>query len=144
MIQGCREAMRAELMDSDDEGIIWLPYVAEFNFSRRAGGCLPSQLAEVSAHASYTGEASSFMWKVAGCRDGIVYGCGSTEHGQLPYLRFSQDGSADSLEEASMSAAELENIPARNEITIPTQLRLPVRQACSCPNKSTQIDQHCK
>ena len=28
-----------------------------------------------------------------------------------------------------MSAAELEDIPARNEITIPTRLRLPVRQA---------------
>lgn len=62
-----------------------------------------------------------------------MYGCGSTEHGQLPYLRFSQDGSADSLEEASMSAAELENIPARNEITIPTLLRLPVRQAGPLP-----------
>ena len=63
-------------------------------------------------------------------RDGTVYGCGSTEHGQLPYLRYSQDGSSDGVEGASMSAAELENIPARNEITIPTRLRLPVRQAC--------------
>lgn len=75
----------------------------------------------------------------AGCvvyRDGTVYGCGSTEHGQLPYLRYSQDGSADSLQEASMSAAELENVPARNEITIPTQLRLPVRQAC-LPSNAT-------
>ena len=71
------------------------------------------------------------------CRDGTVYGCGSTEQGQLPYLRFSQDGSADSLEEASMSAAELENIPARNEITIPTQLRLPVRQACTILTQNT-------
>ena len=84
------------------------------------------------------------MWKLAACRDGKVYGCGSTEHGQLPYLRFSQDGSADSLEEASMSAAELENVPARNEITIPTQLRLPVRQACSLPLQSSWIDHHCK
>ena len=63
-------------------------------------------------------------------RDGTVYGCGSTEHGQLPYLRYSQDGSSDGVEGVSMSAAELENIPARNEITIPTRLRLPVRQAC--------------
>ena len=63
------------------------------------------------------------------CRDGTVYGCGSTEHGQLPYLRYSQDGSSDGPEAASMSAAELEDIPARNEITIPTRLRLPVRQA---------------
>lgn len=59
-----------------------------------------------------------------------MYGCGSTEHGQLPYLRYSQDGSSEGLQEASMSAAELENIPARNEITIPTRLRLPVRQVC--------------
>ena len=58
-----------------------------------------------------------------------MYGCGSTEHGQLPYLRYSQDGSSDGQEAASMSAAELEDIPARNEITIPTRLRLPVRQA---------------
>ena len=58
-----------------------------------------------------------------------MYGCGSTEHGQLPYLRYSQDGSSDGPEAASMSAAELEDIPARNEITIPTRLRLPVRQA---------------
>jgi hypothetical protein len=62
-----------------------------------------------------------------------VYGCGSTEHGQLPYLRYSREGRSEGTDEASMSAAELENLPARNEITIPTRLRLPVRQVCSRP-----------
>ena len=71
--------------------------------------------------------------EVPDCRDGTVHGCGSTEHGQLPYLRYSREGGSEGADEASMSAAELENLPARNEITIPTGLRLPVRQACFRP-----------
>ena len=68
-------------------------------------------------------------------RDGVVYGCGLTEHGQLPFLRFSRSaivdgsssGSSDGEEEAE--GAEMAG-PAkpRDEITIPTRLRLPFLQ----------------
>ncbi|KAK9909040.1 hypothetical protein WJX75_006403 [Coccomyxa subellipsoidea] len=68
------------------------------------------------------------------CRDGTVYGCGSTEHGQLPYLKFAggQEGSASDDESADMSAevgADMDAPQPRNEITIPTQLRMPFLQA---------------
>ncbi len=48
-------------------------------------------------------------------RDGTVYGCGSTRHGQLPYLKFSSDD---------------EKLQARNEITQATKLKLPMLQVC--------------
>jgi len=47
------------------------------------------------------------------CRDGTAYGCGSTRHGQLPYLKFSSDD---------------EKLQARNEITQATKLKLPMLQ----------------
>lgn len=54
------------------------------------------------------------------CRDGLVYGCGSTEFGQLPYLRHSLGaGQSDGDDDA----------PARGEITVPTRLRLQFLQA---------------
>ena len=46
-------------------------------------------------------------------RAGTVYGCGSTRHGQLPYLKFSSDD---------------EKMQARNEITQATRLKLPMLQ----------------
>ena len=58
-------------------------------------------------------------------RDGLVYGCGSTEHGELPYLRFS-GGAGD-------SDCDDDSEP-RSEICVPTRLRLPFLQvlvACS-------------
>ena len=57
------------------------------------------------------------------CRDGVVYGCGSTEYGQLPYLRYSGGaGASDGDDEA----------PERGEITVPTRLRLPFLQVGRC------------
>ena len=60
-----------------------------------------------------------------------MYGCGSTEHGQLPYLKFAggQEGSASEDDDASADVdADLDALQPRNEITIPTQLRLPFLQ----------------
>lgn len=65
------------------------------------------------------------------CRDGTVYGCGSTEHGQLPYLKFAggQEGSSSDEEGAADADADVDaGLQPRNEITIPTQLRLPFLQ----------------
>ncbi len=78
-------------------------------------------------------DSTRLVNKMPECRDGTVYGCGSTEHGQLPYLRYAPEGGSEGADEASMSASELENLPARNEITIPTRLRLPVRQVSLRP-----------
>lgn len=66
-----------------------------------------------------------------------MYGCGSTEHGQLPYLKFAggQEGSASDDESADMSAevgADVDALQPRNEITIPTQLRMPFLQVPPC------------
>lgn len=63
------------------------------------------------------------MPTIIACRDGMVYGCGSTEYGQLPYLRFSSGaGASDNDDDA----------PERGEITVPTRLRLQFLQVCSC------------
>ena len=73
-------------------------------------------------------------------RDGTVYGCGLTEHGQLPFLKFSKSGGADSSsssedegEDAELAAARGEGNNTRNEITIPTRLRLPFVQVQALP-----------
>ena len=70
-----------------------------------------------------------------GRRDGTVYGCGLTEHGQLPFLRFSKSGGADSSSSsedegarAAPASARGDGAHTRNEITIPTRLRLPFVQ----------------
>ena len=69
-----------------------------------------------------------------------MYGCGLTEHGQLPFLRYSRsavlDGSSSSSggsdgEEESEGAGAAGPKP-RDEITIPTRLRLPFLQASVC------------
>lgn len=54
------------------------------------------------------------------CRDGTVYGCGSTHHGQLPYLKFSSLG-------GDLSSSHEPGEP-RNEITQATCLKLPILQ----------------
>ena len=53
-----------------------------------------------------------------------MYGCGSTEHGELPYLRFS-GGAGD-------SDCDDDSLP-RSEICVPTRLRLPFLQVCWLP-----------
>ena len=57
-------------------------------------------------------------------RDGSVYGCGSTQHGQLPYLKFSSPvgGIADDNDSGD------EHRQPRNEITQATRLKLPFLQ----------------
>ena len=62
-------------------------------------------------------------------RDGTVFGCGSTKHGQLPYLKFaspSEDGE-DALDEHQK---------ATDEITQATRLKLPILQVdTSCDSE---------
>ena len=53
-----------------------------------------------------------------------MYGCGSTEHGELPYLRFS-GGAGD-------SDCDDDSLP-RSEICVPTRLRLPFLQVRCSP-----------
>ena len=48
-----------------------------------------------------------------------MYGCGSTEHGELPYLRSSSGGGDSDLEE---------DATPRSEICVPTRMRLPFLQ----------------
>ena len=56
-------------------------------------------------------------------RDGAVFGCGSTKHGQLPFLKFSQpDGDGSSMNQM------VESSTPRDEITQATCLRLPLMQ----------------
>ena len=56
-----------------------------------------------------------------------MYGCGSTQCGQLPYLKFSSaDGSEASAGEQSGDEEVFR--PARNEVTKPTRLKLPFLQ----------------
>ena len=59
-------------------------------------------------------------------RDGTVFGCGSTKHGQLPYLKFASpsEDSDDGLDEHQK---------ATDEITQATRLKLPILQV---PNLS--------
>lgn len=54
-------------------------------------------------------------------RDGTVFGCGSTKHGQLPYLKFASpsEDSEDALDEHQK---------ATDEITQATRLKLPILQ----------------
>lgn len=69
------------------------------------------------------------MYAVA-CRDGTVYGCGLTEHGQLPYLRSGLphvQRARDSADGAGSSGGEGDE-PGRCEVTIPTRLGLPFLQ----------------
>jgi hypothetical protein len=69
-------------------------------------------------------------------RDGAVFGCGLTEHGQLPFLRYSRSAVADASSSSSSDGEEEEDGAAggtgsaqpRDEITIPTRLRLPFLQ----------------
>lgn len=56
------------------------------------------------------------------CRDGFVYGCGSTKHGQLPYLKFS------SLEGPAEGVSRDDNDQPRNEVTQASRLKLPILQ----------------
>lgn len=59
------------------------------------------------------------------CRDGTVYGCGSTEYGQLPYLKFT--AGAAGTEPALPNAVDQDGEPShhtRNEVTVPTKLNL--------------------
>jgi hypothetical protein len=62
-------------------------------------------------------------------RDGTVYGCGSTKHGQLPYLKFSSDD---------------EKLQARNEITQATKLKLPMLQVLSDSRAGDALDDQCR
>lgn len=59
------------------------------------------------------------------CSDGTVYGCGSTEHGQLPYLKFT--AGAAGTEPALPHSLDQNGEPSqqtRNEVTVPTKLNL--------------------
>ncbi len=59
------------------------------------------------------------------CRDGTVYGCGSTEFGQLPYLKFT--AGAAGTEPALPHSMDQDGEPShqtRNEVTVPTRLNL--------------------
>ena len=59
------------------------------------------------------------------CRDGTVFGCGSTEYGQLPYLKFT--AGAAGTEPALPNAVDQDGEPSqhtRNEVTVPTKLNL--------------------
>ena len=63
-------------------------------------------------------------------RDGSVYGCGSTEYGQLPYLRFAAqqgEGYEEEAGPAEGSSDEGDREP-RDEVTCPTRLKLPFLQ----------------
>ena len=68
------------------------------------------------------------------CRDGNVYGCGSTKHGQLPSLRFGNGQPGVQVEEDGLGSPhsddsqDAEQRPPRNEMTVPTKLRLPFMQ----------------
>ena len=58
-------------------------------------------------------------------RDGTVYGCGSTEYGQLPYLKFT--AGAAGTEPALPNALDQDGEPSqhtRSEVTVPTRLNL--------------------
>ena len=59
-----------------------------------------------------------------------MYGCGLTEHGQLPYLRSGRAGGrggAARSDAAGSSSGEGDE-PGRCEVTIPTRLSLPFLQ----------------
>ncbi len=59
------------------------------------------------------------------CSDGTVYGCGSTENGQLPYLKFT--AGAAGTEPALPHSLDQDGEPSqqtRNEVTVPTKLNL--------------------
>ena len=55
------------------------------------------------------------------CSDGTVYGCGSTEYGQLPYLKFT--AGAAGTEPAQPHDMDTDG-DSRNEVTVPTTLSL--------------------
>lgn len=55
------------------------------------------------------------------CSDGTVYGCGSTEYGQLPYLKFT--AGAAGTEPAQPHDMDTDG-DSRNEVTVPTKLNL--------------------
>ena len=59
------------------------------------------------------------------CRDGTLYGCGSTEYGQLPYLKFAGPSGSDGGDSSDM---DVESREPRNEVTVPTRLALPFLQ----------------
>ena len=74
-------------------------------------------------HLSLSLEAVSIRCRL--CRDGTVYGCGSTEHGQLPYLKFT--AGAAGTEPTLPNAVDQDGEPSqhtRNEVTVPTKLNL--------------------
>lgn len=59
------------------------------------------------------------------CRDGNLYGCGSTEYGQLPYLKFAGPSGSEGGDSSDM---DIESREPRNEVTVPTRLALPFLQ----------------
>ena len=78
-----------------------------------------------------------------------MYGCGLTKHGQLPFLKFSKSGGADSSsssedegEDAELAAARGDGTSTRNEITIPTRLRLPFVQVEAPPCTPCLVNTH--
>ncbi len=64
-------------------------------------------------------------------RDGTVYGCGLTAHGQLPYLRSGAARGGGGADGAASSSGE--DDPRRCEVTIPTRLSLPFLQQQARP-----------
>ncbi|KAK9818463.1 hypothetical protein WJX74_005654 [Apatococcus lobatus] len=68
------------------------------------------------------------------CGDGSVYGCGSTKHGQLPSLRFGNGQPGVEIDDDGMGSPRsddsqgVEQQQPRNEMTVPTKLRLPFMQ----------------
>ena len=67
----------------------------------------------------------SLSHDVSPCRDGTLYGCGSTEYGQLPYLKFAGPSGSDGGDSSDM---DVESREPRNEVTVPTRLALPFLQ----------------
>ncbi|KAK9819719.1 hypothetical protein WJX72_001643 [[Myrmecia] bisecta] len=63
------------------------------------------------------------------CKDGHVYGCGSTAYGQLPYLKYAcGPGVSEASESEDSPRTEGAKARERNEITTPTRLKLPFLQ----------------
>ena len=63
-----------------------------------------------------------------------MYGCGSTKHGQLPSLRFGNGQPGVEIDEDGMGSPHSDDSQGgeqqqpRNEMTVPTKLRLPFMQ----------------
>lgn len=59
------------------------------------------------------------------CSDGTVYGCGSTEYGQLPYLKFTAGAAGTEPSQPQYMDTDGDSSrQARNEVTVPTKLNL--------------------